>query len=526
LFRLLTPIERAVDALMPNEEDSRRRLLSNIRAPASALPLTLPQPAEFPSRPALIGVGLLAATTFVLFLVVAPARRPAMTANAVLIRAAEMEETPSLQAQPGVIFERVEVSTRGQRFEWAVYRDRQGKRTAQFHSVSQHEAALKNRLAMAGVARESPLSAASFKSWHDHSRGYSDSIVYSPSGLITVRTTVPASPLNQVQEETLTLRAADYHPLARAVTFRDAEVVEIAEVGYQVLDWGQARREWFEDATQPVPLPATRATLPAPITPPALTEPQLNLAELEARLVLSRQNADVNEQIELIRQPDGIVVRGLTSTAERKQQLQAALASVAHVTAKVSTVAEQDASVSKPTSIQSTSIKLVESVSLPSPLLVYLKSQHRSPEEFPQATWQMLDSALRISQQSHALRELAHESAARPPLDAQARQVYDALLRDHEEKLDAALADQARVLKVLAPALPASAFPGAAREVRSLSTADDLEQMASTSLRLCQELTAGKDSGQRDALSILSDVARESSMISVAADRLLIQNHR
>jgi hypothetical protein len=483
LFRLLTPIERAVDALMPNEEDSRRRL----------------QPAEFPSRPALIGVGLLAATTFVLFLVVAPARRPAMTANAVLIRAAEMEETPSLQAQPGVIFERVEVSTRGQRFEWAVYRDRQGKRTAQFHSVSQHEAALKNRLAMAGVARESPLSAASFKSWHDHSRGYSDSIVYSPSGLITVRTTVPASPLNQVQEETLTLRAADYHPLARTVTFRDAEVVEIAEVGYQVLDWGQARREWFEDATQPVPLPATRATLPAPITPPALTEPQLNLAELEARLA---------------------------STAERKQQLQAALASVAHVTAKVSTVAEQDASVSKPTSIQSISIKLVESVSLPSPLLVYLKSQHRSPEEFPQATWQMLDSALRISQQSHALRELAHESAARPPLDAQARQVYDALLRDHEEKLDAALADQARVLKVLAPALPASAFPGAAREVRSLSTADDLEQMASTSLRLCQELTAGKDSGQRDALSILSDVARESSMISVAADRLLIQNHR
>jgi len=526
VLRLFAPIERAVDVLLPNEEDSRRRLLRNIRAAAPPLPLTLPQTAEFPSRQTLIWAGLLTATACVLYLAVAPQPRLAMTADAVLSRAAEMEETPSPGSQPGVIFERVEVSTREQRFEWPVYRDRQGKRVAQFHLGSPHEAALKERLDGAGVARENPLSVASFKTWRDQFNGYSESIVYSPSGLITVTASVPAITSNQVQEETLTMRANDYHPLARTVTFRDAEVVEIAELEYQVLDWGQARREWFEEATQPIRLPAARAALPLPLATPALTEPQLNLAELEARLVLSRQNADVDEQGELVRQPNGIVVRGLASTPERQQQLQAALSSVPHVTAKVSTAAERDASESEPAPIPSASIKLIEAVSQPSPLLLYFKSQHRSHDEFPQASWQILDLGLRISQQSHALRELARDSAATTSLDAPAQQVYDALWRDHEDKLHAALADQARILKALAPALPASAFAVPASEVSSFSTTDDLERMASTSLALCQELIAGKDSPQRDALPILADLARQSAMLSVTADRLLARNRR
>ena len=529
LFRLFAPIERAADALAPSGDESRRRLVSSMRTAALPKPLAL-HASEFPSRTALISAGLLAVGVLVAFLFVASARRPAMTVDAALSRSVATEEIPRPELPPGVIFQRISLRTSGkhssQQFEWPVYRDRQGKRKPRFQLASQPQAvqaeiAMTERLAAAGVLRENPLSADSFRTWRDHFRGHSDSIVYSPSGIITVTTSLSTDSPSQVREETLTLRGQDFHPLSRTVSFRDDETVEIAELDYRVLDWDNADRAWFEDPAQPLRHVDARPQIAAPVEPPALSEAQLILAELDARMVLSRTNADSDEQIELIRGRDGVVVQGLVSSAERKQQLQAALAAMPHVKAQISTPAERAAAEPESTGTPAQSVRLSESVSHPSPLLLYWQSHHENPQEMPRTAWQVLDSGLRIRQQSHALRELAHEFSTGTALDEPARQAYEALWNDHVQKLRAALADQDRILRQLAPSLPAHAAALAASE--AAPTADDLDTLASTSLGLCRELTAGEDSSQRDALAILVDLSGQASAISAELDRLTAQ---
>lgn len=448
-------------------------------------------------------------------------------------RAVGMESVPGPQARPGVIFERVELRVRkaqsGEHFEWPVYRDSQGKRKPRFQRASERESVLKERLAAAGVTRENPLSAAAFESWRTSFRVHADNVAYSPAGLITVTTSLPEDSASQVREETLVLRSEDYHPLARTVAFRDEETVEIAEVEYQVLDWHQAQRGWFEELPLPVPfhsLPnSVRASIPVPSA--TLTEPQLVLAELQTRAILSRQNADVNEQIELARRSDGIVVQGLVSNLERKQEIQTALATVPHVVVKVSTPAERDAAEAevaetKPAA-DNAPIKMIESVSRPSPLLLYWNGRHLNSQEFPRASWQLLDSALRISQQSRALSALTREFASKSLPDDATREAYQGLWSDHAQKLRVALTDQVRMVKSLTPSLP----DAAASAVKSGSqvTADDLDRMASISLGLCRELTAGNESGEREALAILADLTREDSLISSALDQLSAQKH-
>jgi hypothetical protein len=49
--------------------------------------------------------------------------------------------------------------------------------------------------------------------------------------------------------------------------------------------------------------------------------------------------------------------------------------------------------------------------------------------------------------------------------------------------------------------------------------------MASISLGLCRELTAGNESGQREALAIMADLAGEDALISSALDQLTAQKH-
>ena len=532
LFRLFGPIEQATDALAPSEDDSRRRLVNSMRAAAGRQALSSSRAGEFPSRTALISASLLAVGALVAFLFVASARRPAMTVDAALSRAAAAEETPLAETPPGVIFQRVALRVSGKhatrQLEWPVYRDRQGKRKPRFQLAAQPqsaqaEIAMTERLAAAGVLRENPLSADSYQAWRKHFRDHSDSIVYSPSGIITVTTSLSAESVGQVREETLTLRSQDFHPLARTVSFRDDESVEIAELDYQVLDWNRADRAWFEEPAQPVLRAEVRPRVAAPVEPPALSEAQLILAELEARMVLSRENADVDEQIELVRRPDGVVVQGLVSSAERKQQLQAALASMPHVTAQISTPEERAASEPQPTGAPAQSVQLSESVSHPSPLLLYWQSQHENPDEMRRAAWQVLDSGLRIRQQSHALRELAHEFSTQMALDEAAKQAYGALWSEHVQKLSAALADQDRILRQLAPSLSAhgAALPGS----EAAPTADDLDRLAATSLGLCRELTAGEDSGQREALAILADLRGQATEMTAALDRLTAQNH-
>jgi hypothetical protein len=524
LLRLYASYERnelKLDARLPSAEASLGRLLENMQASASQ---TMPKDGSaMPFSRSIAVASACAITAAVCIAILLPRheRKTTLTADAVLDNAVAVEPVPSVHQQPGVIFERVNLRVHGEQFEWPVYRDRQGVRKARFQPVSAREATLRHKLENAGVLREDPLSAASFRNWRDRLHTHTDRIAASSAGNITITTSVEANSSSDVREETLTLREKDYHPLARTVEFRDAEVVEIAEVDYRVLNWNQVESGWFETSeAHPVMHAAVPEPPPAPVVPAALTEEQLDLAELQAQLALSRQDASGSEQIELSRKPDGIVVHGIVSTSERKEKIQTVLTAIPHVSAQLFTPAEMDAAAAntatEPAATPHASIQLIQSSSLPSPLLLYWKNRQKSLDQLPGITQQLLNSGLRIRQQSHAMLDISRRYADRNVLTPESREVWDALWADHVEKLRASLEDQSRLLSLIAPSQPIS--PQTESTIDT-TDASDLEKMASKSFALCQELTAGKDP-QRDAAVILSELKETSSMLSAALRHL------
>jgi hypothetical protein len=497
-----------------NFDESRSSLLQSIRS----LESQRKQPREvwgLHLSHALISAGVLAALALTVFVLASRRKETVVTAASVLSNAAAREEASGRDV--GVAFERVRLRDGNEQIEWQVYRDLQGQRTPHFQTASARESSLRQRLAEAGVARANPLSAASYRDWQSHLARHNDSVVFAPSGLITVKTSVSADAVGPVKEETLSVRESDYHPMTRTVTFRDEERVEIAELDYQVLNWKLVQDGWFESPMAAVQAPHI---LPRAVPHTAmmkLSSAELNLAELQARLVLSTENADT-EQIDIRRTDDGVQVEGLASTSERKHRLQAALVTLPHVKAKLWTPEERAANEAEPD--QPSRIKLIESVSQPSPLVLYLKKQHRETDAYRQISWKVLDSGLRISQQCHALRELQREFAPRMPLDEAARQTYDALWNDHVARLRSALTDQSNILQSLTPDGSAvSPLKNAVGE-DPVTSIDDLNNHASRSLELSRELIAGEGENGRDALPILSELRNEGSALAAGLDRL------
>ncbi len=74
---------------------------------------------------------------------------------------------------------------------------------------------------------------------------------------------------------------------------RDDENIEIAEVHYDVLGWDAVNDALFEPLGGGAIAPSVVAVLPHLPSPE-----QLDLAELQARLVLNRLHADSTEQLE------------------------------------------------------------------------------------------------------------------------------------------------------------------------------------------------------------------------------------
>jgi len=495
-------------------EQSRGRLMAGMRALDAERETTKHQRVRRRRIAVLGGAGVLTAGLAVGLLVSLRKQETGVNAAAVLADAAR-QENPEFEAQPGVVFQRLQVRDGNQQAEWLVYRDRQGKREARFRPVSDRESRLRQRLTAAGITREDPLSVSSFQKWRNRLTSCRDNVVLSPSGLITVNTSAAADPGTPVLEETLLLRRSDYHAISRSVIFRDSEKVEIAELDYRVLDWAQVQKDWFFEA-EAAAIPAPR--LPARVVPMVkavrLDAAALDLAELKTRLILSTHNADTGEQIELVRGDDGIRVDGLASSPDRKRELEGALESVPHVTAKLLTPEEREAG--EPNPIAPSRIKVIESASQPSPLLVFLKGKPGQIDAYRPFSAKIMDSSLRISQQSHAVAELESEFAPRMPLDQEARQVYESVFKDHIAKLKSALADQAEILKSLSGERPASS----ASETGATGFSD-LAVHAARSLALSRELVSGQSANQRDALLILDDLAIENSSLFDKLDSVL-----
>jgi len=353
---------------------------------------------------------------------------PSVSASELLQRAEASDSDSSRTGAPGVIYQKVRIRTAHASIERDFYRDREGRRLPRSEAVAAEFTPLKAQLNVAGVNWDDPLSASSYKAWHDKQRHESDEVRRSGNSLLTVTTKASGG---IVVEESLTVRQEDFHPVERTVELPDVGRVEIVEINYTVLSWNAVNADLFEPlaaTTAPTPLSNTAI---APLPPSLPTATQLLQAELQARVALHTLNADLGEEIDVSNSSkNSVVVQGLIDTVERKEQLASALNGIRYVKVQLKTVEESTSAQPATDAIPATTATLVSG----SPAL-----QEALIQNFPNPDDRKgyVDRVLELSDgtlaHAWALRRLEqrYTSDDVAQLDQVGRQTLDLLIRDH-----------------------------------------------------------------------------------------------
>jgi len=419
-------------------------------------------------------------------------RRPVVTVSAAeLLGRAESGDRALLDGKSGVIYEKISIHTAKGTTEHEIYRDAHRVRQRRA-SVTEAEipVPLQSVLVTAHVALDDPFSIASYRAWHDGEEARTDTVSQSGNGLLTLSTVVPDG---NIRQETLTVRASDFHPIKRTVRTADEDVIEIAELNYAFLDWSGVNEALFE-APPTIPSPAVAALiLPTSVLP---TAEELDAAELGARLAIHQLHGDEGEQIEVSRTARTIDVHGVVDTEARKLEVNMALHTLPHVKSTVLSIADQlriDASSGEK------SVTVAASGDSDSSLESYLASgaQRHNQDLLNESSRGLLDASLKVRSSSNELLTLRAHFVLMPQGNA-AKLAFQELTRSYSERLIAGLDAEATTLGGLgfsAPSQPKERTPA-----RSLA-----EDVAENNA-LCLELIAGDAGTGRPADEIVLDI--------------------
>src|SRR5260370_27044200 len=167
---------------------------------------------------------------------------PSVSASELLHRAETSDKNSSLSGEPGVIYQKVQIRTPHASVERDLYRDREGGRLPKTQPVAAEFTPLKAKLNIAGVNWDEPLSASSYKAWHDSQGEEGDQVRRSGKNLLTVTTKTSGG---IVVEESLTVREEDFNPVKRTVQLLDSGTVEIAQLNYLFLNCNAVETDLF-----------------------------------------------------------------------------------------------------------------------------------------------------------------------------------------------------------------------------------------------------------------------------------------
>ena len=206
-----------------------------------------------------------------------------------------------------------------------------------------------------------PLSAAAFAEWRKSIKTKSETVAASSADWKL--TTIVEQPyaVNAITEASLIVRKRDWHAIALHLQVqgeREIREYELSETAYEVLPW-QALAVLADFAPTPSLTPSltpsprpTASPSPSPAAMPTAlpslkplpSEADLKEAEVAALYALHQAQADLGEQIEVVRDPNGlggqVEVRGLVETSARKRHLAAALSHLSLVTVRLQSVEE------------------------------------------------------------------------------------------------------------------------------------------------------------------------------------------
>ncbi|MCI0422542.1 MAG: hypothetical protein L0312_25535, partial [Acidobacteria bacterium] len=200
-----------------------------------------------------------------------------------------------------------------------------------------------------GMDVRRPLSPASYQSWRRSIRPQSEKVVEAvlPDGGVALKIqTVAAGPFssNDIVSTDFLVRKGDWHPVRQLLQVQNGTEIlgyELSEITYDVLALNALSPSIFPELLQ-TPLPRTVAphfTAGPPVSVPS--ETQLAVAEMEALYAVHRTGGCLGEPVEILQVSHGRVeVRGVVATAERKEELLAALRGIPLLTANLRTIQE------------------------------------------------------------------------------------------------------------------------------------------------------------------------------------------
>lgn len=418
---------------------------------------------------------------------------PAMSSRTFLAQAVQAQTQQQSATTSGVIYQKVRVRAGARTVERAIYRDAARKRKPRVLTLKPDERALQTELVSGGVDWDQPLSAHDYASWHERQSLVRDEVRPSGQGLLTLTSTVPSGP---VVAESLTVRVADFHPVQRTVAMRDSENIEIAEVHYDVLGWDAVSDALFEPLDRAPAVPAIASAWSNLLSPE-----QLDLAELQARLVLNRLNADSTENLEFSRTQTRVEVKGIVEDTQRRNELVAELKRVPHVSPAIFSIEELKAR--RDTQTEISSVKAYSAVGQPSPLVEYFKEHGKNQDDAGQLSGHLLDAAASAKQASAAISDLLQRFSADSKLGESGRAALTELIGRYSAKLTAALNAEDSLIVSNFNLRPSNQEAETARELSPASLSASAEQ----NMTLCRELAAGNtDSSQRPAAAIASDL--------------------
>jgi hypothetical protein len=368
--------------------------------------------------------------------VVRVSRTPIVSATELLERAQISQHTSLRTVRRPVVYRKIRIQSRERDVTAVLYHDTTSDKTVHTDESAVVPGGLEERLQAAHLSWNDPLSLSAFISWRDVLSDRADQVTRSRDGLLTLHTSTDQGPINAID---LTLREADYHPVAELLHFQDEDNVQISELAYSVMPFEAVEASIF---APPLP-PRTPvvASSPAPALPPVPSARELADAELEARLTLHATGADLGEQID-VANTNGkvVVVSGLLGSAEREQELLRALEGIPHVRAQLDTVEHAETTTTLTNAQDSKPIIAMDAAPPLEPQLEGHFSDPASRAEFINVS---VTQARRALSTAWALRRLSerYTGDVTSDLSVTSQHALEAMIRDHVEALQKNLHD-------------------------------------------------------------------------------------
>ncbi|MBT9332031.1 RNA polymerase sigma factor [Paracidobacterium acidisoli] len=456
-------------------------------------------------NPLLAGAMLFALCSVVCFILWTKSG-PRISATTLLARAEQSDAAVLQSAHSEVIYQKVRITTSRHTTERAIYRDPQKKRRPKQQHLSPDDQWLKDKLNLAGVNWDEPLSAANYSEWHDRQRMKQDVVTQSGSNLLTLTTS--ATEGGPVLKESITVRESDFHPVDRTIELRDTGTVEIAELNYDVMPWGAVNQDWFEPlaGNAVTDVPAMHAAIHIPHV---LSDLELDEAELSARVVLNQLHADTGEQIHLTRSSSGIDIKGVVDTDVRKRELVSHLASLPNVHPSILSVEEIGSRPQHPTFGNDQPVQVQSVEAQPSPLEQYLRENKLPLDQLGTISQNLFDQSLRIQQAEVHLAELQQRFAGGKQLSVDQQQQLTELARDYINTIHSGLEENQRTLR----SIGLDNGEQVASPAPSVSSGEDIDRQIHRYQELCRQLISSGTGEPQSAPTIATQLRTSGSLI-------------